>query len=112
MLMTLSVIIVSSAYSQESITTSNEVVKIKTSAVCEMCKERIEEEMSTIAGIASSNLDVDTKILTVNFNPAVLTTDDIRKAITKIGYDADDMAASKKAYNKLPKCCKKDGHAK
>ena len=112
MLLALSVIILSSAYSQENITANNEEVKIKTSAVCEMCKERIEEEMSTIEGVSSSNLDVDTKILTVNFNPAKITADDIRKAITKIGYDADDMAASKKAYNKLPKCCKKDGHAK
>jgi copper chaperone CopZ len=88
-----------------------ETVKILTSAVCEMCKDRLEEAMSEIKGVTSSNLDVESKILTVSYEPELVTPDDIRKVVTKTGYDADDMPASKKAYKKLPKCCQKGGHS-
>jgi len=83
------------------------VVKIKTSAQCDQCKDRIEKALKDVKGIEKAVLNVDTKYLTVNFNPELIKADDIRKAITKIGYDADNMPASKKAYMKLPKCCKK-----
>ena len=33
----------------------------------------------------------------------------LRLAITKIGYDADELKADEKAYNKLPGCCQKGG---
>ena len=32
----------------------------------------------------------------------------LKKAVTKVGYDADDLPADPKAYDDLPKCCKKD----
>ena len=85
-------------------------VKIKTSAVCDMCKGRIEKGLGKVEGITKSDLDVATKFVTVNYNPAKLTPDEIKTAITKLGYDADDKPASKTAYDKLPKCCKKGGH--
>ena len=31
--------------------------------------------------------------------------DKIRKAISSIGYNADDIKADKKAHDKLPLCC-------
>jgi periplasmic mercuric ion binding protein len=94
-----------SGYSQDK---KNAEIKIKTSAVCGMCKDRIEQGLAFEKGIKDVSLDVETKIATVKYNPSKITPDEIRKAISKLGYDADDVLADKTAYDKLPKCCKKD----
>ncbi len=83
-------------------------LKVKTSAVCDMCKETIEKHMAFEKGVKKSSLDVESKILTVTYNPTKTTPEKIRIAITKCGYDADDVPANPKAYNKLHACCKKD----
>jgi copper chaperone CopZ len=85
----------------------NAEVKIKTSAVCEMCKETLEKNLAFEKGIKKSVLDVDSKIITVTYNPQKISPDQIRKAIAKTGYDADDVPAVKKAHDKLDDCCKK-----
>ena len=82
-------------------------IKINTSAVCGMCKDKIEQGLAFEKGIKDVVLDLDTKIVTVKYNPSKITPDDIRKAISKLGYDADDVLADKAAYEKLPACCKK-----
>lgn len=82
-------------------------LKIKTSAVCDMCKETIEKHMAFEKGVKKSSLDVDSKILTVTYNPAKITPEQIRKAVAQSGYDADDVPANPKAYKKLDACCKK-----
>jgi len=86
-----------------------EEIKIKTSSQCGMCKERIEEALAFEAGIKSSDLDLETQIITVIYKPQKTNPDKIKKAISKIGYDADDVLADEKAYSKLPDCCKKPG---
>ncbi|MDQ3047500.1 MAG: cation transporter [Bacteroidota bacterium] len=82
-------------------------VKIKTSAVCDMCKETLEKAMAFEKGVKRSSLDVDSKILTVTYNPKKTTVEKIRLAVTKAGYDADEIPANNKAYDKLDACCKK-----
>ena len=96
-----------SSNSNAQVIAKSEVLKIKTSAQCDECKDRIEKAMKDLKGIEKAVLNVGTKYLTVNFNPELIKADDIRKAVTKIGYDADNIPASKKAYLKLPKCCQK-----
>ena len=86
----------------------SEEVKIQTSAVCGMCKERIEHDLSFEKGVTSVSLDNETKIVTVGYNPKKTDPDKIRTAISKIGYDADKVPADPVAYEKLPMCCKKD----
>jgi mercuric ion binding protein len=95
----------SNSSAQEKATSAE--VKIKTSAVCDMCKETIEKNLAFEKGIKKSVLDVDSKIVTVTYNPQKTNVEKIRLAIAKIGYDADDVPASKKAYDKLDACCKK-----
>jgi mercuric ion binding protein len=90
---------------------SSEEVKIQTSAVCGMCKERIENNLSFEKGIKSVSLDSETKIVTVGYSPKKTNPDNIRLAISKIGYDADGVAADPVAYEKLPACCKKGNKA-
>lgn len=87
-----------------------ETIEIKTSAQCEMCKERIEKALAYTKGVKKSNLDINSKKITVTFNPKKISVEKIREVISKAGYDADDMAADVKAYEMLPGCCKKGGH--
>jgi len=82
-------------------------IKIKTSATCDMCKETIEKYVAFEKGVKKITLDVDTKIATVIYNPQKTTPEKIRLAISNSGYDADDIVANKKAYDKLDECCKK-----
>ncbi len=93
------------AFSQEK---KSEEIKILTSAQCGMCKDRIEQGLAFEKGIKDVTLDVDTKIATVTYNPKKTTPEEIRKMISKLGYDADKVPADEKAYEKLPACCKKD----
>lgn len=84
------------------------VAKIKTSAVCDMCKETLEKAMAYEKGVKASSLDVDSKILTVTFDTKKTSLATIRKAVTLAGYDADGIMANEKAYQGLHACCKKD----
>lgn len=85
-----------------------EKVEIKTSAICDMCKERLEKNMAFEKGVTAVSLDSETKILTVEFKKGKTDKEKLKKAVSKIGYDADDVPADPKAYDRLPDCCKKD----
>jgi copper chaperone CopZ len=84
-----------------------DTVRIQTSAVCETCKKTLENDLSFAKGVKKSVLDLDTKILTVVFNPEKTDVDKIRIAVAKSGYDADSLKADPRAYKHLPDCCKK-----
>jgi periplasmic mercuric ion binding protein len=85
-----------------------DTVEIKTSAVCGMCKERIEGCLAFEKGVKSSTLDVETKVVSVIYNPAKTSPAKLRQTLSKLGYDADTIPANQAAYAKLPACCKKD----
>ncbi|MFC2101213.1 heavy-metal-associated domain-containing protein [Bacteroidota bacterium] len=83
-------------------------IKIKTSAVCSMCKERIESNMAYEKGVSFVELDLETKMVSIRYRADKTNPDKLRQAIANIGYDADDVMANPKKYEKLPACCKKD----
>jgi periplasmic mercuric ion binding protein len=82
-------------------------VEIMTSAQCPMCKESIEKMLTFERGVRHALLDMETKKVTVRFSTRRTDTDILRKAINKLGYDADDMEGDPEAYADLPACCKK-----
>ncbi len=86
-------------------------IKIKVSAQCGMCKDRIERALTFEKGVKSAEVDLETKTVTVTYNETKTTPDKIRLAISKLGHDADDVKADEKAYSKLPACCKKPDDA-
>ena len=92
------------AYSQDN---KFEEVRIKTSSQCNDCKERIEEALAFEKGVKKSELDIETQIVRVSYRKGKTSPEKIRTAISKVGYDADDVAADPKAYSKLPACCQK-----
>lgn len=85
-----------------------ETIEIQTSAQCEMCKESIEKEISFVKGIKFVDLDMETKKLTVKYRKDKTDADKIKNEIAELGYDADDVTANPKVYEKLPACCKKE----
>jgi len=85
----------------------SEQVQFKTSAVCDMCKARLEKSLAYEKGVQAAHLDVASKVLTVTYNPAKTTPTALRTAVQKTGYDADDATAEARAYDRLPDCCKK-----
>lgn len=89
-----------------------QTVKIKTSAECDMCKTRIEKEVGLLKGVKKATLDLETKVLTVEYNPKKITPAKIRTTISNLGYDADDVKANNRATRKLPHCCQPQDSAK
>ncbi len=90
----------------------NAEIEIMTSAQCGMCKDRIEKVLAYEKGVVSAVLDNETKKVKVVYNPKKTDPDKLRLAISKVGHDADDIAADPVAYEKLPPCCRKPGDPK
>lgn len=90
-------------------TAQMDTIKIKTSAQCDMCKARIEEQVGITKGVKSVVLDLNTMVLTVVFNKDKVTAEKIKQVINKTGYDADESKADPKAQKKLPACCQPGG---
>ena len=85
-----------------------EILEILTSAACyegPCCKERIEEEMQFTRGVTAVDLDIESQVLTVTFKTKKTDSDKLRKVISLLGYNADDVKANKKAHDNLPSCC-------
>lgn len=86
--------------------------QIKTSAHCGSCKTKIEKSVNKLDGVIQSNLDLDSKIITVKYDSDKLSVDDIRARIKKVGYEADlvDGSTTTTETKKDGKCCdtKKD----
>ena len=61
-------------------------------------------------GVKAVTLEVESKVLTVIYNATKTDPARIREAVAKVGYDADSIPADKKAYDRLPECCRKGGH--
>lgn len=88
---------------------NTQTVTIHTSAQCGMCKETIETALYKVKGVVSASVDLETKNVIITYRTKKLTNDDLKKAITMAGYDADELPADTNSYNNLPECCKKGG---
>jgi copper chaperone CopZ len=93
------------SYGQKSMTS-----QIQTNAQCGDCKERIEGKLNYTKGIKFAELNDQTKIVTVKFDPKKIDLLAIKQIIAKIGYNADEVKAAKEDVEKLPKCCQPNGH--
>jgi len=84
-------------------------IKIKSSIVCEMCKETIEEGLAYTKGVKTVKVDVENNEIYVKYKESKITELEIKKAINKLGYVADDMKPTKEDYDSLHDCCKAGG---
>ncbi|MCB2408182.1 heavy-metal-associated domain-containing protein [Hymenobacter lucidus] len=86
---------------------ATEQLQIKTSAVCDMCKARLEKAMAYEKGVQQAILDVPSQVLTISYRPDKTAPATLRTAVQRTGYDADEQTADARAYDRLPDCCKK-----
>ena len=78
--------------------------KFKVYGNCGMCEKRI-EKAAQIDGVAAADWDVETKMLTVTFEPAKVKPGQIHKAVAAVGHDTDKVRASDEVYANLHGCC-------
>lgn len=88
-------------------TVASDSVLIKSSLQCEMCEERVQKALMKTKGIEQVKTDTRQQTIMVYFDANAISVDKIKARIAKTGYDADDRKADKKAYELLPKCCRK-----
>ncbi|SFW83096.1 heavy-metal-associated domain-containing protein [Chitinophaga sancti] len=74
---------------------------------CNMCKKRIEKAV-VADGITKADWNVDTKVMTVSYDPTKISNDAIQKKVAGAGHDTEKEKASDSIYAKLPGCCRYD----
>jgi periplasmic mercuric ion binding protein len=100
-------------FAKISIAGQTDTLKVKTQVYCDHCVEcescwpKMEKELTFTSGIKKSTFDPKSMVITVIYNPKRINPEKIRKTISKIGFDADDVKADPKAQGKLDGCCKK-----
>jgi periplasmic mercuric ion binding protein len=72
---------------------------------CGMCKIRIEKAAKT-EGMIKAEWNIQTKMLTLVYNPSLVSCEDVQKRIAAVGHDTEKFSADDKAYAKLDACCK------
>jgi len=84
---------------------------ISTSAVCHMCVSTIEKNFAFEKGVKSSTVNLEANTVTIVYRTDKTNPDALKMALTRFGYQADDLPADAKAYEKLHECCQSDhGH--
>lgn len=74
---------------------------------CESCGKRLEEAIYQEKGI--KRIDINSKEKTVNivYNVTKTNPEKLKQAITRAGFDADNLKGDPEAYAKWDECCKR-----
>ena len=72
---------------------------------CNMCKIRI-EKAAKINGVSKAEWNIQTKKMTLTYDPSKVSSEDVQKKIAAVGHDTEKSTADDKAYDKLDACCK------
>ena len=75
---------------------------------CETCGQKFKTEMLKIKGLKMYELDEKKRIITIYYNGQKTDLLTIKKGISKLGFDADEIKAEVASYEKLDDCCKKN----
>ena len=76
---------------------------------CGMCEKTIESGMAKIDGIAKFDVDLNEKVGHVTYKASVINLEAIEKAVSALGYQANNTKADPTAYEALAPCCKIGG---
>ena len=83
-----------------------EIIEIQTNGTCQKCQELIMSNAPFWKGVKDCRYDMKTSKVRVVYDPTTTTPHRIRQAISKLGYDADDVKADAEARAKLPESCR------
>lgn len=89
---------------QSPAVSNDTLVQFNVAGACEMCKDRI-ETVAKIKGVRSAVWDVDSKKMTVTYNPNKTSLEKIQKRIVAAGHDIAGFVVNQKVYDALPDCC-------
>ena len=95
---------ISVAQSQTTVIVEEMTSKFKVYGNCGMCEKRI-EKAAKIEGVSSADWNVETKILTITFNPAVVRPSQVHTAVAAVGHDTEKVRADDEVYANLHGCC-------
>ena len=76
---------------------------------CGMCQKTIEMGLKKVSGVTHSAVDLETKTTTVVYDMKKTDLTQIEKAISELGYQANETLADPLAYEALSGCCKVGG---
>ncbi len=79
---------------------------IEVNGNCEQCQKRIQKAALSVSGVKSATWNLETHQLSLILNEEKGQLSDVKKAIAKVGHDADDVKATDKDYDNLHSCCK------
>lgn len=74
---------------------------------CETCGQNFQSNVYKIKGVKMYELNAEDMTITVYYNTKKTNLETIKTAISKLGYDADEVKADAVAYENLDNCCKK-----
>jgi len=83
---------------------NDSTVSIRVGGACEMCKDRIEKTLK-IRGVRSADWNIDSKMLTLVYDPGIISLSKVNKIIAEAGHDTELEKAKDAIYNELPACC-------
>ena len=76
---------------------------------CGMCQKIIEVGLSKMDGVSNPRVDLKTKKAILFHDPEKTNIKSIEKAISELGYQANNLKANPSSYADLPACCKIGG---
>ena len=86
------------------IATKDTSITFKVFGACIQCKNRIEAVVKG-KGVKKVNWDIDSKILSLTYNPSQVSLEKIQNRIVGAGHDLENKKAKDNVYNELPSCC-------
>lgn len=92
---------------------SNPKVTIQTNGVSAQCKKIMMENVPTWRGVKSCNYDMATGKLSIVYDQKQTAPETLRKQVSNLGFNADQVKANEEARAKLPACCRntqRQGH--
>lgn len=95
--------IVSTAVFAQKATTET----FKVNGVCGSCKKNI-EKAAHVPGVAKADWNKSTKVLSLTYDPARVSSDKVLQSVAAAGYDSEKYRASDKSYKALDECCQYD----
>ena len=93
-----------------SCNSASEEIIINTPTIqCGMCQKIIEVGLAKVDGISNPRVDLKTKKTVLLYNPEKTNVKLIEKAVSDLGYQANDLKANSTSYADLPDCSKIGG---
>lgn len=83
---------------------SSKTETFKVQGNCGSCKKHI-ETAAKLPGVSKAVWDKNSKVMTLVYDPAKVSSDEVQKKIAAVGYDTEKYRGDDKAYAQLDECC-------